>query len=278
MGGAGGAGRASGGAGWRSGLVGVDAACWRGWLVVHTGVVVPLDVSARRWAVSIAGACALVVLAVALRVHHTQGPLRMDIRGHRLVDARPLGIPVVPLRLASAYDHLGDTTVFAVLVTAAAVSALWLRDRAGAVLAVLGPATTLVLTEVVGKPLVARDEQGAYGFPSGHTAALAALAMVVALVAYRRWGRRGLIATVPGLVLAPGAMVAAVVRLRAHLLSDALAGVVLGFGTVLGSAGLCSVLLARRAWGRGSRRVRRGQPGHHGPSTATPVGGHSAGR
>lgn len=174
----------------------------------------PLDAKMRRLALVLAAVCAVVVLAVAVKVHRVQAPLRLDVRAGHAVSARPLGIPLVPVRLARPYERLGDTGEFALLVVVVASWAAWVRDRAGAVLAVVGPAVTLVLTEVVGKPFVARREGTAYGFPSGHTAAIAALSMVGLLVAWRRWGRRGLLAAAPPAALAPLAMAVTVVRLR----------------------------------------------------------------
>jgi hypothetical protein len=75
-----------------------------------------------------------------------------------------------------------------------------------------------------------------------------------AVLCYRRWGRRWTVPIGLGLGLMTAAAVLAIVRTQIHLLSDAVAGVLVGFGTVLGVSALLSEILIRaharriRAW------------------------------
>jgi undecaprenyl-diphosphatase len=76
------------------------------------------------------------------------------------------------------------------LVTLVVVFAVRLRRWDVALLAVLGPGLTMLLTEVVFKPLLDRefviDESTLSGvFPSGHESAVASCSLVLAIVAYQ---------------------------------------------------------------------------------------------
>jgi membrane-associated phospholipid phosphatase len=193
----------------------------------------------------------------------------MDIRGNTLAFAHLFGLPLVPLRLARHFVALGTDPDFAVAVGLLVAAALLLGDKLGARIALLGPPLALGLTEWVAKPLVGRNEviaqNGAplLGFPSGHTTAVAALAMAATVVAYRRWGLRGLVGAAPLAALLPLAMVATVVRLHYHLLSDGIGGVAVGYGTVLGVVAVVARPAAKGAGSEGglTRLRRRRGPG-----------------
>jgi membrane-associated phospholipid phosphatase len=206
----------------------------------------PLDVRDRRWALALTVASAAVVLVLAARIHRSGAPFWLDIQGQRVADGHVFGIPLVPGRAARLMVSLGDTPIFATLMVSVVVAALILRDRMSAVVALVACPLALLATEVIGKPLVGRRESTSYGFPSGHTTAMATLVALVALIAYRRWRRRGLVAIAPTAVLVP-AMALALVRINWHLFSDTVAGALVGGGTVLGLAWLASVLMAMRS-------------------------------
>jgi membrane-associated phospholipid phosphatase len=198
----------------------------------------------RKWAIVGVAGCAAVLADLAFAVRHFQGRLGIDSRGDQLAGAHPLGLPLVPLSLAQRYVRLGTGPDFAVAVAVLVAAALLLGDRIAALIALVGPPAALALTEWVLKPLVGRREgldrgvilqraTGPLGFPSGHTTAVAALATAAAVVAYRRWGLRGLVGAAPFVAVFPLAMVGTVVRLHIHVLSDALGGLAVGYGTVL---------------------------------------------
>jgi membrane-associated phospholipid phosphatase len=124
--------------------------------------------------------------------------------------------------------HLGSAPTLAIGSILAALICLR-RDRWRALACVAGPFLCAVSVEYVFKPLVSRRFEGVLSYPSGNTADVAALATawVVAVPARLR----------PVLLVigsaAVGAIVVAVIGLRWHYPTDALAGVALGVGVVL---------------------------------------------
>ncbi|GAC1319928.1 MAG: phosphoesterase [Acidimicrobiales bacterium] len=193
-----------------------------------------------RWAPLVAGlSCLAVMVAVGLRLRRVHGAVGLDVRSARPVFARPFGIPLVPDRLADQFVKLGSPVPFALMVLALLSWALWRRDIAAAVTALLGPPFAVFAAEHL-KAYFDRTETGADAYPSGHTSALAAIAMVVVVLAWRRWGPRSLFTTVPIALALSGGMVLTVVRIHSHVMSDALGGVLLGAGSVLSIATLAS--------------------------------------
>lgn len=120
-----------------------------------------------------------------------------------------------------------------------------LDDRFSATVAVLACPLALTASELVGKPLVGRPEGAGFGFPSGHTTAVATVVALVALIIYCHWHARALIWAAPIAVLLP-VMSLSLVRGGEHLFSDTVAGGLLGCGTVLGLAWVVSVALDLR--------------------------------
>jgi len=213
----------------------------------------PLDQRSRWAALIVAAGCLAAVLLIAVRVRRVSGPLRIDYRGYLLVWQHP----VLPVSVELRVEAIGTTPVFATFVVALVIIALLLRDRVAAVIALIGAPLAVELTDVIGKPLVDRREGLHYGFPSGHTTATAALATLAILITYRRWGPKALIAA-PIFAALPLVMLVSVVQLKAHLFSDAIAGVFVGAGTILAVAGLVSFGLA--AWRRHAPVPRRASP------------------
>ncbi|MER5437875.1 phosphatase PAP2 family protein [Streptomyces sp. NPDC002790] len=130
--------------------------------------------------------------------------------------------------VALAVDFLGEPVGAAVLVAAAVVWCLLLRRPRAAVLMVAAVALTVgtgtVIKSVVGRTI---HGPGNLSYPSGHTAFLTALALVVALVAVGRLGlgRAAGAALVFGAGLAAGAVMGwAEVALSAHYPTDAVGG------------------------------------------------------
>ncbi len=62
------------------------------------------------------------------------------------------------------------------------------------------------------------------GVSHGHVTSAAALAAVAALIMYRRWGARALVATTPLALLLPAVMALAVIRLQFHFFTDTVMG------------------------------------------------------
>ncbi|MEB8336847.1 phosphatase PAP2 family protein [Streptomyces endophyticus] len=130
--------------------------------------------------------------------------------------------------VALAVDFLGEPVGAAVLVAAAVAWCLLLRRPRAAVLVVAAVALTVGTVTVV-KSVVGRTIHGPgnLSYPSGHTAFLTALALVVALVAVGRLGlgRAAGVSLVCGAALAAGAVMGwAEVALSAHYPTDAVGG------------------------------------------------------
>lgn len=129
--------------------------------------------------------------------------------------------------VALAVDFLGEPVGAAALVVAAVAGCLLLRSPRAAVLVVVGTGVAVGVTKLV-KPLVGRTiHDGHLSYPSGHTAFLAALALVVALLGAGRLGLGRAAGT--SLVLASGLVAGGVmgwaqVALGAHYPTDALGG------------------------------------------------------
>ena len=172
-------------------------------------------------AVVAGGAVGLVVLAaVWFRFH--PGPTAFDRWGLSLI--RPTGHRTGWTRVTQLRS---PAAVAAGSVLAAAVVVA--RDRWRALACLVGPALSVVLTEYVLKPVAARHYFDTLSFPSGTTAVVAAMATAWVLAVPRRV--RPPVAVVGVLVVALESV--AVITLQWHFPSEALAGAVLGAGTVV---------------------------------------------
>ncbi|WP_274564324.1 phosphatase PAP2 family protein [Streptomyces spiramyceticus] len=184
-----------------------------------------LPPSLRVWLGLIAALAALVVVVLGvLYAGHSQ-PGRVDrwIIQPTADSVRP------PWRyVALATDFLGEPAGAAMLVVAAVTGCLLLRRPRAAVLVVLGVGMT-VATATLLKHLVGRTihGDGNLSYPSGHTAFLTALALIVALLATGRLGlgrTAGTSLVLAAALVAGAAMGWAQVALGAHYPTDVLGG------------------------------------------------------
>ena len=141
----------------------------------------------------------------------------------------------------------------AVIAAAVALPQDWSRSLA----CLVGPPLALILCELVFKPAVGRTLGGSLSYPSGSTVGAAALAVAAVLAVPARW--RALPAAV-GAVYAIW-MAVAVVALRWHYPTDAIAGLAFGVGVVLLVDGLSWVVF---------NRLRTGQAEGSGPAGFPP--------
>ncbi len=130
------------------------------------------------------------------------------------------------------------------------------RDRWRALACLIGPPAAAVLDQFVIKPLVGRLYQGELSFASGSVTVIAAVGTAWVLAVPRRF--RPAAAVVGSLSVA--LMIVAVIALRWHYPTDALAGVVLGVGVVLMVDRAAHSLPARQSGGNAvGGRNRTGQ-------------------
>jgi len=136
------------------------------------------------------------------------------------------------------------------------------RDRPRALACLVGPPLALALCELVLKPAVGRTLGGSLTYPSGSTAGAAALGAAVVLATPARL--RVVAASVVGLYAL--GMTAAVVALRWHFPTDAVAGLAWGVGVVLVAD--ASAQWAARRWAGRSGGTSGDDPGPITPSSA----------
>jgi membrane-associated phospholipid phosphatase len=185
----------------------------------------------------IAGLAAVVVMVLAL-IHlddanpgSFDGPLQ-----EALWNVQP------PLRyVAEVFDFCGEPVGITLVVTALAVACLLLRRLRLAVLAVAAVALVGAISSVL-KHVVGRTIHGEFlSFPSGHTASLTTVALVLALLIaeLRRAGRlETVLLTGIGAVVAGFAAGWSQVALGAHYPTDTLGGFCTALVIVPVTAGL----------------------------------------
>ncbi|MEU6162683.1 phosphatase PAP2 family protein [Streptomyces tanashiensis] len=171
----------------------------------------------------IAAAAALLVLALGLLYAGHSGPGRAD----GWIRPLPHGVRTPRQTFALATDYLGEPAGAVMLVAATVILSLLLRRPRTAVLTVAAAGAAVATTTLL-KPLVGRTINGGYlSFPSGHTAFLTAIALVLALLVTGRLGlgrTAGLSLVLAAALAAGAAMGWAQVALGAHYPTDTLGG------------------------------------------------------
>lgn len=199
-----------------------------------------------RTALAVTAAVACVVVAgigIAVAGQNTSGPVDgrvMDLAGDVWLD------PGIGL-------HLADLAFNPLSVVLIAAALAWYCHRRGlsrlAVLAVVGPGLTGVLTTGL-KVLVGRTIHGPnLSYPSGHTAAAATVALVLALLVVHR----GRLAAGPAYllvsgfaVLLGGAQAVVQVLMSSHYLSDTIGGFAVAVAVTVGAGLAIDAYVSRR--------------------------------
>ncbi len=119
------------------------------------------------------------------------------------------------------------------------------RDRWRALACLVGPLAAAVLDQFVIKPLVGRLYQGELSFASGSVTVIAAVGTAWVLAVPRRFRVAAAVVGSLGVAI----MIVAVIALRWHYPTDALAGIVLGVGVVLMADSAAHTLPRRRSGG-----------------------------
>jgi membrane-associated phospholipid phosphatase len=163
----------------------------------------------------------VVVLAVFYAGDTVAGPADRGIRN------MILAVFPEPERAALVIDRFGAPLTVLVLAGALAVVCSALGRHRLAVVAVAGPGLTGAVTTGL-KPLVARTiHEGFLAYPSGHTGAVTALALVAMLLVVDALGTgplTGTLLVVGGAAAAGGTMSVAQIALYAHYATDTLGG------------------------------------------------------
>jgi len=190
---------------------------------------------------------AIIVIAIlGMRYADQDMPGRVD----RILDA------VIRNRLrggqpiTSVLVRLGNPAPAAILVAAVAGAAAAARRWSGVLLAIIGTLTAVTVTELILKPLIGRLRFGELSFPSGHTTAVAAVAIAAAvLIGSAQWPRSialRVLAAVAAVAVAVGVAMSLVAQ-HVHYLTDTVGGYCVAVATVLGVAlGLDYWCAARR--------------------------------
>jgi undecaprenyl-diphosphatase len=212
-----------------------------------------LGASTRSWAGLLACCAVLVALLGAAFAHQTTADW-LDNAVDSPIIAWFSRHPGLALRLASP----GSLMPAGVLSAAVVVSCLLAGRLNGAVLAAAAVPAAVGLNDGLLKHLVHRTYLGVLSYPSGHTAALSALAAVVTVLLLVSPGSAK--AAAPRAAIAAAAWVlgcvvaVAVIGLRWHYFTDTLAGAAVGIGTVCGLALVLDLPAARRLLAVASRQ------------------------
>ncbi|MFF2073152.1 phosphatase PAP2 family protein [Kitasatospora sp. NPDC058162] len=178
----------------------------------------PALVVLRGWLGLTSGLAALLVLVLGLRLAGEGQPGRVD---GRIQDA-VYGVEPPWRYAARGLDSLGEPLGATLLVGAVVAACLLLRRPRAAVFAVVGVALPVVAATLL-KHVVGRTIHGDnLSYPSGHTAFLTAVALVLALLA--AGGRPRPLPVLAVAAAAGAAMAWAQVALGAHYATDTLAG------------------------------------------------------
>jgi membrane-associated phospholipid phosphatase len=196
----------------------------RGGRVTGRAVPAVLPPLLRAWLGVLAALASLVVVVLGVVYADAGEPGVVDARIWAAVDG--VGPPWRYAALAA--DFLGEPVGAAALVVAAVTGCLLLRRPRAAVLVVAGAGMTVgtatLLKHLVGRTIHGDDN---LSYPSGHTAFLTALALMVALLVTGRFGlgrRAGTLVVLAAALVAGAVMGWAQVTLGAHYPTDVLGG------------------------------------------------------
>jgi membrane-associated phospholipid phosphatase len=215
-----------------------------------------LATAVRPWAGALLAGCAILVAVLGVLFTRQTTADRFD----RAVDSPVIswlgGHHGLLLWLAAPGSYLPAAGLTAVIVAACLVAG----RLNGALLGAAAVPVTVALNDGLLKHLVHRTYLGNLTYPSGHTAAVFALAatVTVLLLVPPQPARGGALRVlIPAAVCVLGVVVAiAVIGLQWHYVTDTVAGAAVGIGTVCGLA----LILDRPVPGRWLAQAGRAQP------------------
>jgi len=209
-----------------------------------------LGESARRWAGVLLACCIVLTAALGLLFAHQT---KADWLDHA-IDSPIITWLDSHQGLAGWLAAPGSLIPAAALSAAVVVACLLAGRLNGAVLAAAAVPATAGLNDGLFKHLVHRTYLGILSYPSGHTAAVSALAATVAvvLIAAPQTSRTKLLRVLlTGVTcLLVGVVATGVIGLQWHYFTDTVAGAAVGIGTVCGAALLLDLPIVRRQFAR----------------------------
>jgi undecaprenyl-diphosphatase len=203
----------------------------------------------RRWAPWVAGGAAVAVTALGTRYEGLSRASRTD----RVLEVAVASWVPDTVRGFWLVHALGNPATVIVMAGLLAAVALTVGHRRLAVLAVVGPGATGVATTGL-KSVFDRTLEGVPAYPSGHTAALTALAIVMALllIGVMRTGAATSVLLVLAAACGAGtAMAIALTALDIHYPTDTIGGFGTAVAVVLGTAAVLDRLAIARRLGAG---------------------------
>jgi undecaprenyl-diphosphatase len=188
--------------------------------------------------------CAVVCLALAVKYRGTSTGGILDRWVFHWLQQRD----GIPFHVVSRLTGLVPP-VFFLVVIALALATLVARRWRYAALVILGPGLSVLVVEV-GKSIVGRTLDGMLAMPSGHTAAVTSVSLVVALLILDHLRSRVVAAAVLG--LAAVTLMACVIAVlmvvgRFHYATDTIAGYCAAMATTLGVALAVDAVANRRS-------------------------------
>jgi undecaprenyl-diphosphatase len=205
----------------------------------------PLTPAIRRPVAVLAMLGAVLVIVPAVLFAGDTGPSRLDRWIQDVVDSSPAGA----WNLVRGLDWLGEPVGRTVMVVVVAALCLIAGRRALAITAVVGIVATSVLTTVL-KPMVNRRIHGDFlSYPSGHTAAATAAAMILGVLLADLLGAGRIVGTaivLAAAVAGGGLMAWSQIHLTAHYPTDTIGGFGCGMLVIAPAAVLTNRLLQAR--------------------------------
>lgn len=173
-----------------------------------------------------------VIVVLGMRYAHHDLPGQLDRSLDGTIGTHLSQEEPITRTLISLGDPLPAAVLIAVVAGAAAVARRW----SGVLLTVIGTIGAVTITEVILKPLIDRRSGDALSYPSGHTTAVVAIAIAIAILlggAQRPHSiALRLVASLAALATAAGAAIS-LVALQIHYATDTIAGTCVALATML---------------------------------------------
>jgi membrane-associated phospholipid phosphatase len=188
----------------------------------------------------------VITVVLGVLTAHSTGPAWLDRGVDSWIQAN-LGVHQRAMRL---FEAVGQPLELAFLTLIVVLACLAVRRVNGAILAVVSVLASVVLTELVLKPLSGRTLDGNLVYPSGHTGRTFTLATVIVVLVLNPPAARPRTALKIAVALAGGlvgcAVAVAMIGLNDHYFTDTVGGAALAIAVVLAASFLLDMQSVRR--------------------------------